>query len=95
MYRRARWAAEIIGATTHYTGKNLPILREVVNVLTQTTDNFFAYEVAGISDREPVVEELTRHFGSFIPPEDEEGVDWADEEQLDTHPVTPDSADHQ
>ncbi|MDT0181447.1 hypothetical protein Q9S36_14790 [Microbacterium sp. ARD31] len=95
MYRRARWAAEIIGATTHYTGKGLPILREVVNVLTQTTDNFFTYEVAGISDREPVVEELTRHFESFIPPEDEEGVDWADEEQLDTQPVTPDSADHQ
>lgn len=70
MYRRARWAAEIIGTTTHYTGKGLPILREVVDVLTQTTDDFFAYEVAGISDRGPVVEELTRHFKSFVPAED-------------------------
>lgn len=83
MYRRARWAAEVIGSVTHYTGKGLPILREVVTVLTQTTDNFFTYEIAGISDREQVVEELARHFQSFIPIEDDETVDWADEEPLD------------
>lgn len=76
MYRRARWAAEVIGSTTHYTGRGLPILREVIDVLTQTTDNFFAYEIARISDREPVVDELARHFESFVPPSDEEGDDW-------------------
>ena len=65
MYRRARWAAEIIGTTTHYTGRGLPILREVVGTLTQTSDNFFAYEIAGISDRDPVVEELKLHFEKF------------------------------
>jgi len=75
MYRRARWAAEVIGSVTHYTGKGLPILREVVNVLTQTTDNFFAYEVAGISDREPVVEELSRHFATSVPFEEEHDSD--------------------
>lgn len=79
MYRRARWAAEIVGSVTHYTGKDLPILREVVNVLTQTTDDFFAYEVAGISDREPVVEELSRHFETFVMPNSDESEDWESE----------------
>ncbi|MCD2499077.1 hypothetical protein [Microbacterium nymphoidis] len=73
MYRRARWAAETIGSVTHYTGKGLPILREVVNVLTQTTEDFFTYEVAGISDREPVAEELARYFKSFVSSEGEGG----------------------
>lgn len=72
MYRRARCAAEVIGATTHYTGKGLPILREVVNTLTQTTDDFFAYEIAGISDREPVVEELKLHFETFVHPDSDD-----------------------
>lgn len=80
MYRRARWAAELVGSVTHYTGKNLPILREVVSVLTQTTDTFFTYEIAGISDREPVVEELAHHFESFVQIEDGEAMEWVDEE---------------
>lgn len=78
MYRRARWAAEIIGTTTHYTGKGLPILREVVNTLTQTTDDFFAYEIAGISDREPVVEELKLHFERIVQPDSDDDEPWAD-----------------
>lgn len=78
MYRRARWAAEIIGTTTHYTGKGLPILREVVNVLTQATDDFFAYEIAGISDRGPVLEELKLHFETFVQPELGDYEPWED-----------------
>lgn len=75
MFRRARWAAELVGSVTHYTGKGLPILREVVNVLTQTTDNFFAYDIADISDRESVVDELTRYFESVVGPEEDEVID--------------------
>lgn len=75
MYRRARWAAEIIGSVTHYSGRDLPILREVVSVLTQATDDFFAYEIAGISDREPVIEELTHHFETFVAPDFDEDED--------------------
>ncbi|WP_426736972.1 hypothetical protein [Plantibacter sp. 2H11-2] len=72
MYRRARWAAEVLASVTYYTHEDLPILREGVDVLTQTTDNFFAYEVAGISDREPVIEELTHHFETFVDPAEAE-----------------------
>lgn len=68
MYRRARWAAEILASVTYYTHKDLPILREAVNALTQVDDNFFAYEIAQISDREPVIEELTSHRESFVMP---------------------------
>lgn len=66
MYRRARWAAETLGVVTHYTHEGLPILREVLNVLTQTSANFFTYEVAKISDTEPVIEELKRHAETFV-----------------------------
>lgn len=68
MYRRARRPAEILATVTNYTHKDLPILREAVDTLTQTTDNFFAYDVARISDREPVIDELTRHAESFVMP---------------------------
>jgi hypothetical protein len=35
--------------------------------------------MAGISDREPVIEELSRHFKAFGPQEFDEDADWADE----------------
>lgn len=79
MYRRARWPAGIVASVTYYTSEDLPILGEVVNVLTQTTDNFFAYEIAGISDREPVIEELSRHAEMFVMPDFEEGDAYEDE----------------
>jgi hypothetical protein len=80
MYRRARRPAEVLASVTNYTSKELPILREAVNVLTQTTDNFFAYEIAGISDREPVIDELTTHASTFVMPARFSGDDWDDEE---------------
>jgi len=81
MHRRARWAAEILASVTNYTHAELPILREVVNVLTQTSDNFFAYEVAGISDTEPVIEELVQHAELFTMPTFEDEEDWLDDDQ--------------
>ena len=80
MYRRARWPAEILASVSNYTSQELPILREAVNVLTQTTDNFFAYEIAGVSDREPVIEELINHRDTFVMPDFEEGDDWLEDE---------------
>jgi hypothetical protein len=81
MYRRARWPAEVLATVTNYTHEELPILREAVDGLTQTTDNFFAYEIAGISDREPVIDELVRHAKTFVMPDrfGEDDDDWAEE----------------
>jgi hypothetical protein len=80
MYRRARRPAEVLASVTNYTSAELPILREAVNTLTQTTDNFFAYEIAGVSDREPVIDELTSHAETFVmPSSDYEDDDWTDD----------------
>lgn len=89
MYRRARWPAEILATVTNCTSEELPILREAVDTLTQTTDNFFAYDIAGISDREPVIDELTRHAESFVMPARFSDDDWYEEEEDPELPVAP------
>lgn len=62
MFRRARWPAAILSKETDYTGKGLPTLSEVLYVLTTSSDAFFEYEIAQISDSEPVADELTQYF---------------------------------
>ena len=79
MYRRARHPAEVLASVTNYTSAELPILREAVNTLTQKTDNFFAYDIAGASDREPVIQELISHAETFVKPSvDGEDDHWTD-----------------
>jgi len=72
MYRRARWAASILDAVTYYTNQGLPILGEALVELRQTSENFFAYEVARISDPDVVEEELLHHRDAFVTERDED-----------------------
>ncbi len=84
MYRRARWAASILDALSHYTHADLPILGEALVELRQTTDNFFAFEIARLSDPAVVEEELVAHFENFVEPEDD-GEDpdiWLEEDAV-------------
>lgn len=84
MYRRARWAASILDAVSYYTHQELPILGEALVELRQTTNNFFAYVIAKLSDPEVVEEELLAHRENFVSPsEDDEFDEWqADGEEL-------------
>lgn len=74
MYRRARWAASVLDAVSYYTHPELPLLGEALVELRQTTDNFFAFEVAQLSDPEVVGEELVEYQENF-PMSDEEEFD--------------------
>lgn len=81
MYRRARWAASILDAVTFYTHQELPILGEALVELRQTTDNFFAFEIAKLSDPEVVEEELLAHRESFVLHEEDSDFDiWTNDE---------------
>lgn len=65
MHRRARWVAAVLAAVTHYSDERLPILSEVTYVLTHPSDDFFMWEIAGLSDREVIMEELVDHAQHF------------------------------
>lgn len=59
LYQKIRWVSAILDVATYYTRPGLPILGEVVSpTLTQSTLNFFRYEIARISDEEVVTDEL-------------------------------------
>ena len=80
MYRRARWAASVLDAVSYYTHHELPILGEALTELRQTSDNFFAFDVAKLSDPEVVEEELINHRENFDSPcDDDEGDDVFDD----------------
>lgn len=83
MYRRARWAASVLDAVSYYTHRGLPILGEAVVSLRQTSDDFFAFEIARLSDPEVVEVELLGHRSSFVYPEDDdEDLDcWTTEQE--------------
>lgn len=87
MHRRARRVAAVLDAVTHYTDERLPILSEVTYVLTHPTNDFFMWEIAGLSDREVIMAELTDHLEHFDFPEeddldkDEIFEDWTDATQ--------------
>lgn len=100
MHRRARWVAAVLDAVTHYTDERLPILSEVTYVLTHPTNDFFMWEIAGLSDREVIVDELTEHLEHFDFPdevdfdEDEFSADWTDvTQQLDGSGLGTESTD--
>lgn len=71
MYRRARWAASVLDAVSYYTHQELPLLGEALVELRQTTDNFFAFEIAQLSDPEVVGEELVEFWGNSVMPDQE------------------------
>lgn len=72
MYRRARWAASVLDALSYYTHQELPLLGEALVKLRQTSDNFFAFEIAKLSDQEVVEEELLEHRKRFVSPNDDD-----------------------
>lgn len=80
MFRRARWPAAILSKETQYTDKGLPILSEVLYVLTSSTDDFFKYEIAQISDSEPVADELTQYFSRHLDLDDGQEPEHFDDE---------------
>lgn len=88
MYRRARWVASILDALSYYTHEELPILGEALTAFTSTSDNFFAYEVARLSDPDVVEEELVAHRDNFTSSFTEDDDD-PFEEESGKEPVSP------
>lgn len=58
LFRKARWVSSVINETTYYTHADLPVLGEAVGVLLCSSTDFYAYEVARLSDVDVVEEEL-------------------------------------
>lgn len=59
LYRKARWVAAILDVATYYTDEGLPLLHEVFNpILGHSSTNFFMFDIAQISDKNVVEEEL-------------------------------------
>jgi hypothetical protein len=75
MHRRARWAASVLNALSYYTHQELPILGEALVELRQTSDNFFAFEIAKLSDPEVVEQELLDHLDTFVSPDEDDDFD--------------------
>ncbi|WP_448058906.1 hypothetical protein [Cellulomonas hominis] len=63
LFRKARWVASVVEETTYYTHDDLPILGEAVRVLRCSSTDFYAYEIARLSDVEVIEEEL----GEMLP----------------------------
>lgn len=59
LFRKARWVSSIIEEATYYTHPDLPILGEAVNVLRCSSPDFYAYEIARLSDIDVIEEELS------------------------------------
>lgn len=88
LFRRVRWVSAILDGSTHYTGRNLPILGEVVGTtFVHPSADFFQYEIARISDQYVVEEELQDVFPRILEREAEE--DDEDFEEDGTGGVTP------
>lgn len=63
LFRTARWVAANLDLATFYTGKDLPLLGEVVSPkLIQPSADFFKYQIVRIEDEYVVDEELTEAF---------------------------------
>jgi hypothetical protein len=73
LYRKIRWVSAILDVATYYTSPGIPILGEVVSpTLTQSTVNFFRYDIARISDEEVVTEELEEVYKRILKREAED-----------------------
>ncbi|MCB5280319.1 hypothetical protein [Arthrobacter sp. ES1] len=80
LYRKARWVAAILDVATYYTGKGLPLLGEVVNpILGHTSTNFFMFDIAGVSDRFVVEDELEEVYPRILKREEEWDEELANE----------------
>lgn len=58
LFRKARWVSSVIDETTYYTHKDLPLLGEAVRVLRCSRTDFYAYDIARLSDVDAVEDEL-------------------------------------
>lgn len=58
LFRKARWVSSVIDETTYYTHEDLPLLGEAVRVLRCSSVDFYAYDIARLSDVDVVEEEL-------------------------------------
>lgn len=80
LYRKARWVAAILDVATYYTGKGLPLLGEVVNpILGHKATNFFMFDIAGVSDKYVVEEELQEVYPRIVKREEELDEELANE----------------
>lgn len=88
MFRRARWVASILDKISYYTHEDLPILGEALFRLEQTSDDFFAFEVARLSDPDVVREELIEHRENFTSSAADDNDDSFDEDG-EQDPISP------
>jgi hypothetical protein len=80
LYRKARWVAAILDAATDYTQKGLPLLGEVVNpIFNHSSADFFMYDIAGVSDKDVVEEELQEVYPRILKREAEWDEEMANE----------------
>lgn len=81
LYRKARWVAAILDVATYYTEKGLPLLHEVFNpILGHSSTNFFMFDIAQISDKNVVEEELEEVYPRILQREAEWDEELAAEE---------------
>ena len=81
LYRKARWVAAVLDVATYYTGKGLPLLGEVVNpIFGHTSTNFFMFDIAQVSDKNVVEEELEAVYPRILQREAEWDEELANEE---------------
>lgn len=57
LFRKARWVSTVIDEATYYRHEDLPLLGEAVGALQSSSTNFYAYEIARLSDVE-VIEDV-------------------------------------
>jgi hypothetical protein len=80
LYRKARWVAAILDVATYYTQKGLPLLGEVVNpIFSHSSADFFMYDIAGVSDKNVVEEELQEVYPRILKREEEWDEEMANE----------------
>jgi hypothetical protein len=80
LYRKARWVAAILHVATYYTQKGLPLLGEVVNpVFNHSTADFFMFDIAGVSDKFVVEEELEEVYPRILKREEQWDEEMANE----------------
>lgn len=83
LFRKVRWVSEVLDVATYYTGRGLPILGEVVNTFVLPSAEFFKYDIAGISDKDVVEEELEEVYPRIREREAEGGDEDFDENGTD------------
>lgn len=82
LFRQVRWVSTILDVATCYTKEDLPILGEVVSPpFIHSSENFFNYSIARISDDYVVGEELEEVYERINAREAER-----DDENLDERP---------